>query len=150
MQVSRPARKGKAEADERGERGEQHEHGRRTSRVSAPTSAATDFTAHLTVDGLKADTRYCDRVWFSGHGDDGDSHVSDSQIGTFRTAPAPSRHRPVSFVFGADVDGQGYCRNAAQGGYRIFGKMEALEPDFFIANGDLIYADYACPLINLI
>ena len=112
---------------------------------AAQASPETDFTAQLTVAGLEPDTRYWYRVWLAGAGGRGRSDVSESQIGTFKTAPAVGQSRPVSFVVGADVGGQRFCRNVATGGYTIFGSMAALAPDFFIANGDMIYADGDCP-----
>jgi alkaline phosphatase D len=121
------------------------------SRGSAPALEAKDFTAHVTLEGLKPDTRYWYRVWLE-RGDRGwHSDASPHLIGTFKTAPAPWQSRPISFVVGADLGGQGFCRNAALGpdgqpkGYAIFATMEALRPAFFIANGDMIYADAACP-----
>ena len=51
----------------------------------------------------------------------------------------------MSFVVGADVGGQRFCRNATTGGYSIFASIASLAPDFFIANGDMIYADGDCP-----
>jgi alkaline phosphatase D len=112
---------------------------------SAAASEPTDFTAQLVLSGLDPDTRYWYRVWFAGAGAQGRSEVSESRVGTFKTAPAASQSRPVSFIVGADVGGQRFCRNADQGGYAIFARMEALAPDFFIANGDMIYADGDCP-----
>jgi len=121
---------------------------RAKSRHSAAAREDADFTAHLTVDGLQPATRYWYRVWFSGAGADGRSHVGDNQVGTFTTAPASGDSRPVSFVLAGDVGGQRYCRNAATGGYAIFGAMEALNPTFVIVNGDAIYADGDCPFIG--
>lgn len=112
---------------------------------SAKASEATDFTAQLRLRGLDPDTRYWYRVWFAGAGGRGRSEVSESRVGTFKTAPSPSHGRSVSFVVGADLGGQQFCRNAELGGYTIFASMEALAPDFFIANGDMIYADGDCP-----
>ena len=111
----------------------------------AHASEATDFTAHVTLVGLEPETRDRYRVWLAGAGGVGRSDVSDVLIGTFKTAPAPWQSRSVSFVVGADVGGQRFCRNASTGGYTIFASMEALAPDFFIANGDMIYADGDCP-----
>ena len=112
---------------------------------SAPVLPENDFTAQLAVRQLEPDTRYWYRVWLAGAGGKGRSDVGESQIGTFRTAPAADQSRPISFVVGADLAGQGYCRSVEQGGYRIFASMEALRPDFFVANGDMIYADHTCP-----
>ena len=112
---------------------------------SASATAASDFTAQLVLRGLDPDTRYWYRVWFAGAGARGRSEVNGSAVGTFRTAPAASESRPITFIVGADVGGQRFCRNAALGGYTIFAAMSALAPDFFIANGDMIYADGDCP-----
>ena len=115
------------------------------SRGSAQASEATDFTAQLTLDGLEANTRYFYRVWFSGAGARGRSDVAASVPGTFKTAPLSSQSETVQFVIAADVGGQRYCRNAATGGYAIFGAMQSLAPDFAIINGDAIYGDGDCP-----
>jgi alkaline phosphatase D len=104
----------------------------------------TDFTATVKLQGLAADTVYYYRVWFSGAAVDGRATQSQRQIGTFRTAPGATTSRPVSFIVGGDVGGQGYCRRPELG-YATFAQMQALAPDFFVANGDLIYADGACP-----
>ena len=115
------------------------------SRWNARASEESDFTAQVILRGLEADTRYWYRVWFAGAGSAGRAEISDSMVGEFTTAPAPWQSRRVSFIVGADLGGQRFCRNVAQGGYAIFAKMEALAPDLFIANGDLIYADGDCP-----
>ena len=112
---------------------------------SAAATEATDFTAQILLSGLAPETRYWYRVWLAGAGGAGRSDVSNEVVGTFKTAPAAGDSRPVSFIVGADVGGQRYCRNAALGGYTIFGSMAALQPDFFVANGDMIYADGDCP-----
>jgi alkaline phosphatase D len=117
----------------------------RKSSRSAPALEGTDYTAQLTLEGLEPDTGYWYRVWLAGAGAEGRSDVTDSQVGTFRTAPAPWQSRAISFIVGADVGGQRFCRSVEDGGYAIFASMEALAPDFFIANGDLIYADGDCP-----
>jgi len=52
---------------------------------------------------------------------------------------------PISFIWSGDLGGQSYCRNADEGGYSIFKSMQSLNPNFFIANGDMIYADGVCP-----
>lgn len=111
-------------------------------RVSGRTAAAlaeTDYTAQLKLERLEPDTLYNYRVWFSGPGS-----PSESIAGQFKTAPAPWMSRPVSFVIGGDLGGQGWCRHE-DFGYIGFNRMLALGSDFFIANGDMIYADSACP-----
>ena len=133
---------------------------------TAQANSTTDFTAQTKLDGLKPDTQYYYRVWFSASNivNNTNSDTSDDlsassdiaeqiEVGTFRTAPSfnmssnsNSSSNAFSFIWGADVGGQNYCRNAEEGGYSIFKSMQSLSPDFFIANGDMIYADGACPI----
>jgi alkaline phosphatase D len=127
---------------------------------TAQANSTTDFTAHAKLDGLKPDTQYYYRVWFMGADIDKNSYSSNNdlsstsnvseqvEVGTFRTAPSSNmttNSRAISFIWSADLGGQSYCRNADEGGYSIFKSMQSLNPDFFIANGDMIYADWACP-----
>ena len=112
----------------------------------------TDYTAHAMLEGLKPDTVYYYRVWFSTpdpyQDNSNSSFPSDSLAGTFRTAPDPSAPitKPISFILAADLGGQKHCRQASTGGYFIFKNMKELSPDFFIANGDMIYAADKCPI----
>ena len=113
---------------------------------SSPTGVAgegSDYTVHVKLEGLKPDTLYHYRVWFTSDGGEGSTIVSESKGGTFRTAPEASVSREVSFVWGGDLGGLRYCRRVGQG-YDIFSKMLELSPDFFVANGDMIYADNLC------
>ncbi|HEY9387996.1 MAG TPA: alkaline phosphatase D family protein [Nitrososphaeraceae archaeon] len=79
------------------------------------------------------------------------SLFSDTLAGSFRTAPDPSLSstKPISFIFAADLGGQKHCRQVDRGGYTIFELMKELSPDFFIANGDMIYAADKCPIEGL-
>jgi alkaline phosphatase D len=132
---------------------------------TAQANSTTDFAAHAKLDGLKPDTQYYYRVWFTGSDNIGNNNNTNSstnsnlpvgpntaeqvEVGTFRTAPSSNMtinsSSPISFIWAADLGGQSYCRNANEGGYSIFKSMQSLNPDFFIANGDMIYADGACP-----
>jgi alkaline phosphatase D len=128
---------------------------------TAQANSTTDFTAHAKLDNLQPDTQYYYRVWFTGSelGNDTNSSINNDlsatpnaveqvEIGTFRTAPSSnltSNSSDLSFIWSADLGGQNYCRNANDGGYSVFKSMQSLDPDFFIANGDMIYADGACP-----
>ena len=112
---------------------------------SARALRATDYTAKVVLDELESDTRYWYRVEFRTRGAGGRLIVSDDAVGTFKTPPRSSVSRPLSFTVGGDLAGQQYCRNAETDGYAIFNAMEALQPDYFIANGDMIYADGDCP-----
>jgi alkaline phosphatase D len=128
---------------------------------TAQANSTTDFTAHAKLDSLQPDTQYYYRVWFTGSelGNDTNSSINNDlsatpnaveqvEIGTFRTAPSSnmtSNSSAISFIWSADLGGQNYCRNANEGGYSVFKSMQSLDPDFFLANGDMIYADGACP-----
>ncbi|MDQ3835622.1 MAG: alkaline phosphatase D family protein, partial [Thermoproteota archaeon] len=132
---------------------------------TAQANSTTDFTAHAKLDGLKPDTQYYYRVWFTDsdlYNDTMGNTTSNTdlstapyniaeqaEVGTFRTAPSSdmttSNSSAISFIWSGDLGGQSYCRNANEEGYRIFKSMQSLNPDFFIANGDMIYADGTCP-----
>jgi alkaline phosphatase D len=129
-------------------------------RKTAQADSTTDFTAHAKLEGLRPNTQYYYRVWFTGSDiENNNNTISNNnisttsdiaemvEIGTFRTAPSrnmTSNSSDIRFVWSADIGGQNYCRNANEGGYSIFKSMQSLDPDFFIANGDMIYADGAC------
>ena len=101
------------------------------------TDQTRDYTARLRLGGLRPDTVYFYRVWALQP----ETGLRSASVrGRLRTAPPATERRAVSFVFGGDLGGQGFCRP-----YAIFEKMRRLEPDFFIANGDMIYADNDCP-----
>jgi alkaline phosphatase D len=117
---------------------------RRPELRSGEATAESDFTATVLLDGLRPDTRYHYRVRFSATAEDGSSLTTDSQNGSFRTAPEADTSRGVSFVFAGNLGGQRYCRRVEQG-YPIFWAIRALGPDFFVANGDMVEADWDCP-----
>ncbi len=98
--------------------------------------AAHDFTGKVVLDKLSAGTAYRFRAWC------GDS-ANGTVEGAFRTAPDPRAFAPVRMLWGGDVGGQNVCRDAAAG-YPIFDRMLARRPDFFVALGDMVYADDAC------
>jgi len=106
---------------------------------SAQATAASNFAAQVLVTDLLPATAYRYEAWFEA---DGTRSASDA--GTFRTAPNIGSRTPVSFIWGGDLGGQTYCRQA-EGGYGIFRPMLAFQPDFFVANGDMIYGDNDCP-----
>ena len=105
----------------------------------ANSSADTDFAAQVRLTDLEPGTRYRYEVWFSADGVRG-----SLEAGTFATAPSAGRRAAVSFIWAGDLGGQAYCRQRSSG-YAIFTPMTALDPDFFVANGDMIYADSVCP-----
>jgi alkaline phosphatase D len=121
----------------------------RKKKLQAPqyavATAETDFTAQLMLTDLEPDTRHYYRVWLTPPDLTPFRDIGGGEWGTFKTAPAAHRRRAkISFTVSADVAGQGYCRNAATGGYTIFATMLALKPDFFMANGDMVYQDATC------
>lgn len=112
-------------------------------RVELRARAEDDFTVQVELTELRGARRYPLRVVAL----DADGKELDARSGELRTAPEPASRQPFSFVMSGDLGGQGYCRHPEQG-YAIFKAMRALDPEFFVANGDLIYADSICPPQN--
>lgn len=101
----------------------------------AYATAESDLTAKVLVHGLPAD---CD-IEYRVTPESLDGDEGKAQRGRFRT---PARCRgDVNFVWSGDLAGQGWGIDRSRGGYRIFDAMRRLEPDFYICNGDGIYAD---------
>jgi len=98
--------------------------------------ASTDFAGQRSIQGLRPGSRYHLRARAG----------AASAAGRCATAPAAEAAVRVRFLVGGDLGGQGWCRDPLEG-YRIFDSMEKRHPDFFIANGDMIYADGSCPAI---
>ncbi len=106
---------------------------------TAAGSRATHLAAQVVVTDLAPDTRYRYEVWFET-----DGLTGTAEAGVFRTAPRVNTRRAVTFIWSGDLAGQRYCRRVDDG-FSIFAPMQALDADFFVANGDMIYADGACP-----
>lgn len=104
--------------------------------------AETDFTGTLSLNGLTPATRYYYRVWVSEEGRQQSSNPRSSLTGSFITAPAAEEERTVTFIWSGDLGGQGFCRPPE---YKIFRAMIKVKADFFLFNGDTIYADTVCP-----
>ncbi|MBB5352086.1 alkaline phosphatase D [Haloferula luteola] len=98
------------------------------------TGADQDFTARALLNDLPAGTRIHYRVTFP----DG-SESPPSNTGSFKTAPID--HRNVRFAWSGDTVGQGWGIDPERGGMQTYETLRAFQPDFFIHNGDLIYAD---------
>jgi len=107
-------------------------------RVIGPAALEdSDFTARVDLEGLPAGQRIFYRARFQDLTDLGAWSVPVN--GSFATpSEAP---RDVSFVWGADVVGQGWGINREWGGLRMFETMRRERPDFFVHGGDAIYAD---------
>ncbi len=62
------------------------------------------------------------------------------------TEPLPTEPVPtklIRFAFGGDLAGQNVCRDASLG-FPVFRQVLRKRPDFFVALGDMIYADHGC------
>jgi alkaline phosphatase D len=103
---------------------------------TATVAVQTDFTGTVSLTALTPATRYSYRVRSQS------AESEHSVFGTFTTAPAPEKQHDVTFLWGGDLGGQGFCR---QPDYTIFSPMKAVHADFFIFGGDTIYADSPCP-----
>lgn len=109
---------------------------------SMMVNESTDFVGHHKINNLEPDTRYIYGIWFSDI--ENPSLNSKKITGTFKTAPSSQMERNITFAVGGDLGGQGYCKRPDIG-YSIFTVIRNLNPDFFVANGDMIYADDTCP-----
>lgn len=103
----------------------------------SPLLEASDFTGKTIVDGLPAGRDIYYRVTALGDGDL--DRAGQPLTGHFRTVARD--RRDVSFVWSGDLGGQGWGIDVDRGGYRIFEQMRKLAPDFYLCNGDNIYAD---------
>jgi alkaline phosphatase D len=108
--------------------------------MQGPVMAAHDFTGKLAFQGLKPETEYQYAVRFGG---DSSPPRHDPVSGSFRTAPAPRTKKAVRFLWGSDLAGQNVCRDAHEG-FPMFPVLSRSRWDFFVAVGDMIYADMTC------
>ncbi len=109
-------------------------------------NAESDFTGKVYINGLRPDTKYSYRVWFSS--DKQARTIPNKAVrGIFHTAPAAKENRPVSFAWGGDLAGQNVCRDINEG-FPIFTIINGMDLDFFIGLGDMIYADGICNSIG--
>ncbi|MEL6180418.1 MAG: alkaline phosphatase D family protein, partial [Myxococcota bacterium] len=66
-----------------------------------------------------------------------------ASAGRFMTAPDRGIMSPLVFAWGGDLAGQNVCRDAREG-FPVFKALVEEPLDFFIALGDMIYADNGC------
>ncbi len=102
----------------------------------------SEYSGHYKLTGLMPNSTYYYKIWFSDTYNP--SIVSQKLVGKFKTAPLTDDEETVTFAVGGDLGGQGYCRKTNIG-YHIFSVIKEINPDFFVANGDMIYADDTCP-----
>src|SRR5687767_13604969 len=114
--------------------------GRTLSAVSTRVGADTDFAASVQLDGLSPGTAYAARVGFTQSRAASLALDPAAPRARFSTAPAPSDARAVRFAWSGDLGGQNVGRDA-QRGFAILPRILEREPEFFIALGDMIYAD---------
>jgi len=108
--------------------------------IVGPTlTSASDFTGRIELSGLPAGQSIFLRVSCEAPGNR--KSISEVVAGQFRTMPATDGKRPVRFVWGGDVAGQGWGINPEFGGMKIYEAMRQRQPDFFLHSGDSIYAD---------
>jgi alkaline phosphatase D len=103
---------------------------------STPVGPEQDFTGKVVLVPLTPASEQRYRAW-CGRAE------SDALAGSFRTAPPAGDAAPVRFAWSGDVGGQNVCRDADKG-YFMFDEMRRRSPEFFVALGDMIYADDAC------
>lgn len=109
--------------------------------VSSKTIAADDNTVRVTLTALKPKQRYTYRLDTTAPHDA--SPHDTANIGELQTPPSPKEEAAVSFAWSGDLGGQNICRGIDDG-YPIFKHIPARSLDFFIALGDMIYADNTC------
>jgi alkaline phosphatase D len=112
--------------------------------LTVKVNESSDYTGHIKLNNLLSDTEYYYQVWFSDP--QNSSIVSNTIIGKFKTAPDDSAENNIHFIMAGDLGGSTLCRQRGIG-YPIFFIMNTISPDFFIFNGDQIYADNVCPSI---
>jgi len=110
-------------------------------RLRVACEAATDWTAAAHLADLEPDHSYEVRAWCDAS-KSGEMPETAART-AFRTAPAAAAARAVRFAWSGDVGGQNVCRDRDEG-YPIFSTLAAEEVDFFVALGDMIYADDPC------
>ena len=101
-----------------------------------------DFTTQFRLKGLEPARQYHIAVEF------GATPQSDLKrlAGKFRTAPAADAIQPVTFTV---VTGQSYPDRDSPDGYKIYGEMQKMDPDFFVHTGDILYYDREAKTVDL-
>jgi len=91
-----------------------------------------DYTQQFRLADLQPRTQYVVEI------DYGASRVQKPMTlaGTFRTAPAADTVTPVTFTV---ITGQRYPDRDSDDGFKIYGQMQKLDPDFFVHPGDILY-----------
>lgn len=107
--------------------------------VLGRTESLHDGTCHTLLRGLPSGERIRYRV--AAHNASGAQ--SDWLTGSFST-PSDAND-DVFFAWSGDTAGQGFGINLEWGGMRIYDAIAAVQPQFFVHSGDMIYADNPIP-----
>lgn len=111
------------------------------------TRPGHDHTVHLPVTGLPTADQWAWTVRAVPQADGlAPPFLDDSAAaaaGVVTGPPPPAGERGLRLVLGGDLSGQEHCPEP--GGSRILAAVLRQEPDVFLANGDMIYADGRCP-----
>lgn len=109
----------------------------------APVAPERDFTHQFKLDGLAPGTRYqCVVEARAAGGGEATSRVQ----GYFRTVPEATE--PVAVTFAAGACQEFWRRDDEQHGHKIYRHMAALDPEFFIHTGDILYYDNDGPWVT--
>jgi alkaline phosphatase D len=101
-------------------------------------NSSTYFAGQVKLVNLKPNRMYYYKVWFTDL--DNAPLKSDYKTGKFTTSPNENEITKINFVIARDLGGATLCRQQ-EIGYYIFSIMKSTAPDFFVFNGDKIYAD---------
>lgn len=115
------------------------------STAQLTTTAETDYTWSLPLQGLVSSTRYRYQIFVGREGTAEERvNMKLAATGEFTTLPDSNSSAPVAFAWSGDLGGQGRCRQGPVG-YPIFDVMGRQSLDFFLFLGDTIYGDEVCP-----
>lgn len=110
-----------------------------------------DFIVRVRLSGLSPGTTYYYRVRFGPSSDD----TRPGPVRSFRTLPGGSSEQTVRFCMGSCMNYFSFMQGRSNGGgpisatdddrrlgYPSFAAMAALQPDFFVGTGDIVYYDH--------
>jgi len=108
-------------------------------RVVGPrVGPASDHAGTVALTGLPPGQTIHYRIRFTREAERGDSPWVNAR---FRTPGGEQ----VRFAWSGDTCGQGFGINPSWGGLQCYAGLRAVEPDFFLHSGDMIYADGPIP-----